>query len=106
MSDPQKQPEGFFYQPNTIRWILRVFYALSALLFVVDFFVHRHIEAAIEKVPAFYAIYGFVACVILVIIAAQMRKALMRDENYYTRHEASLNTDADIADAKAKGDKF
>ena len=94
MSDSQQQPEGFFYQPNTIRWILRIFYGLSVVLVLVDFVVHRHIETAIEKVPAFYALYGFVACVILVLIAAQMRKVCMRDENYYTRNESTIRTQA------------
>jgi hypothetical protein len=31
----------------------------------------------------FYAFYGFVACVLLVLIAKQMRKVLMRKEDYY-----------------------
>ena len=33
--------------------------------------------------PAIYAIYGFVACVVLVVLAKIMRKGLMRDEHYY-----------------------
>jgi hypothetical protein len=36
-----------------------------------------------EKIPAFYAIYGFVACVVLVVIAKRMRKVVIRKENYY-----------------------
>lgn len=74
---------GFFYRPGTIKWILRGFYSICLFLFVLDFFVHRHIETSIEKLPAFYAIYGFVACVLLVLIASQMRKWLMRGEHYY-----------------------
>ena len=31
----------------------------------------------------FYAGYGFVACVLLVLIAKEMRKLLMRREDYY-----------------------
>ncbi len=81
--------QGFFYRPEVIQWILRIFYTLCVLLVVVDFFIHRHIETAIEKVPAFYAIYGFIACVVLVLIANQMRKVLMRDENYYQQYLSS-----------------
>jgi hypothetical protein len=81
---PQTQDENdFFDRPSTIKWILRIFYSLCILLVLFDFAVHRHIETSIEKIPAFYAIYGFVACVILVLIATQMRKWLMRDEYYY-----------------------
>lgn len=68
---------------KTTQRILYALYAVSVLLVVADFVIHRHIYTAIEKIPAFYAIYGFIACVVLVLIATQMRKLLMRDENYY-----------------------
>lgn len=74
---------GFFYRPSVIKWVLRGFYSICLFLFALDFFVHRHIETSIEKLPAFYAVYGFVACVLLVLIASQMRKLLMRGEHYY-----------------------
>jgi len=80
---PENEPEDFFDKPQNIKLILRVFYVLSALLVIVDFFYHRHTEHAWEKVPTFYAIYGFVACVVLVLVATQMRKLVMRSEDYY-----------------------
>jgi hypothetical protein len=85
----------FFDRPQTIKWILRIFYSICVLLVIVDFIVHRHIETAIEKVPAFYAIYGFVACVILVLIATEMRKVLMRDEHYYDDVQEDQTEDKD-----------
>jgi multicomponent Na+:H+ antiporter subunit D len=36
-----------------------------------------------EYWPGFYSIFGFVACVFLVLAATQLRKVLMRDEDYY-----------------------
>ena len=45
--------------------------------------MHRHTYLNWEKLPAFYAFYGFVACVLLVLIAKEMRKVLMRKEDYY-----------------------
>ena len=83
------EPQDFFDKPKNIQWILRIFYGLCVLLVLLDFFIHRHIETAIEKVPAFYAIYGFVACVILVLIATQMRKFLMRSEDYFSNEDNS-----------------
>jgi len=38
-------------------------------------------------VIGFYSLYGFVACVILVLLAKEMRKLVMRDEDYYERRE-------------------
>ena len=62
---------------------LRVFIALCALSVVVELFIHRHLVHPLEGLFGFYAIYGFVACVMLVLIAKYMRKLLMRAENYY-----------------------
>ncbi len=73
----------FFDKPENVKWVLRVFYTICALLVVADFILHRHIGFSWEEIPAFYAIYGFVACVILVLIAKEMRKVIMRKEDYY-----------------------
>lgn len=74
---------GWFDKPENVRKMLKVFYVICALLVLVDFVVHRHIYHAWENIPAFYAIYGFVGCVVLVLIAKEMRKFLMRGEDYY-----------------------
>lgn len=63
--------------------MLKVFYVICGLLVLVDFIVHRHIYHDWENIPAFYAIYGFIGCVVLVLIATEMRKFLMRGEDYY-----------------------
>jgi hypothetical protein len=43
---------------------------------------------AVERVhaldfPASYAVYGFTACVILVLLGIVLRRLVMRDESYY-----------------------
>lgn len=72
-----------FDDPKNVTRLLTGFYAVCALLVVADFIIHRHITVDWEKIPAFYAIYGFVACVVLVILAKVMRKGVMRSETYY-----------------------
>lgn len=81
-------PSGFFYRKDVIKWILFGLYACCTALVAVDFLIHRHIYTDIEKIPAFYAIYGCVACIVLVIIARWMRIILIRDENYYDEPES------------------
>jgi len=77
------EPLGFFEKPENISRMLKVFYVLCGLLVIADFVVHRHTYHSWEEIPAFYAIYGFVGCVVLVLIAKEMRKVLMRSEDYY-----------------------
>lgn len=73
----------FFDKPENIKKLLKVFYGLCAILLLLDFVVHRHIVHRFENLPGFYPLYGFVGCVVLVLIATEMRKVLMRKENYY-----------------------
>ena len=79
----QHEPNGFFDKPENIKKMLNVFYVICGLLVVIDFIVHRHIYHSWENIPAFYAIYGFVGCSLLVFVAKWMRTFLMRKEDYY-----------------------
>jgi len=72
-----------FDNPRNVTRLLRGFYIISVILFIADFFVHRHTMRSWESFPGFYALYGFIACVILVVIAKEVRKLLMRKEDYY-----------------------
>lgn len=77
----------FLDKKENVKKILYVFYAICGLLFLADLVIHRHIYHSWENLTGFYAIFGFVACVILVLLATQMRKFLMRDEDYYDKTE-------------------
>ncbi|MDA0789817.1 MAG: hypothetical protein O2780_10220 [Proteobacteria bacterium] len=70
-----------------VRRGLQVFYGICAMLLLLDIAGLRHAESAIDGFWGFYSLYGFVACVVLVLIARWMRRFLMRDEDYYRRHE-------------------
>ena len=70
-----------------VRKGLVVFYVLCAGLVLLDFIGLRHAENALDGVYGFYAIYGFLACVVLVVVAKGMRRFVMRDEDHYERHE-------------------
>jgi hypothetical protein len=56
---------------------------ICAFLIVIDVFVPKHGPFAIEHFFGFYGFFGFVACVALVLIAKQLRRVLMRPEDYY-----------------------
>jgi len=84
MSNKNKGEKTFLFDnPKNVTRLLRGIYVVCIVLFVADFIVHRHTVHLWESLPGFYAIYGFVACVVLVVIAKQMRKVFMRKEDYY-----------------------
>ncbi|MDP2621327.1 MAG: hypothetical protein Q8P46_14335 [Hyphomicrobiales bacterium] len=58
-------------------------YTVCGLLFAIDIFVEKHGPFAIEHVFGFYALYGFVGAFGLVLAAKQMRRIVMRREDYY-----------------------
>lgn len=76
-----------FDDPKNVKRLLNIFYACCVLLFILDFIIHRHVYHSWEFIWGFYPIYGFVGCVVLVLIATWMRTFLMRDEDYYDRIE-------------------
>ncbi len=78
-----KQKQYLFDNPRNVTRLLRGFYLVCAILLLLDFVLHRHISHNWENFPGFYTIFGFVACVALVLIAKEMRKVVMRKEDYY-----------------------
>ncbi len=70
-------------QPESVRKLLYLLAAICALLFMADFVVHRHVVHPWEALTGFFAVFGFVACVVLVLLAREMRKVVMRREDYY-----------------------
>ncbi len=79
----QQDKYTWFDKPANVKKIIVALCVVCALLFIADFFYHKHAHFGIEKVFGFYAIYGFVMCVLLVLAAKVMRVLLMRDEDYY-----------------------
>lgn len=74
-----------FDDPKNVNRLLRGFYVCCVILVGIDFFFHRHVVHPWEEWFGFYGLYGFVACTLLVVLAKEMRKVLMRDEDYYDR---------------------
>jgi hypothetical protein len=63
--------------------VRKYFYVSLIILLVVDLFIDKHAHFAWEAVPAFYAVYGFVACVSLIFVAKLLRLLVKRKEDYY-----------------------
>jgi len=73
-----------FDKPENVKKLLKIFFSTLVILLAVDFFVHKHAYFPWEEWPEFYAIFGFVACVILVLVSKYILRPLVkREEDYY-----------------------
>ncbi len=82
-ADDKPEKRHLFDNPKNVKRVVHILYAICAILFVGDFFINRRIEHPWENLFGFYGIFGFVACVVLVLVAKEMRKVVMRKEDYY-----------------------
>lgn len=81
---PSGSKKYLFDNPRNVKILFVSYYASLCLLLIVDFFVHKHAHFGWEEWPEFYAVYGFVACVVLVIAAKYILRPLVkRREDYY-----------------------
>ena len=69
--------------PHNVRNIYRALIVVCALLLLSDAVYEKHVELEAESWFGFYGIFGFVACVGLVLAAKELRKLLKRKETYY-----------------------
>jgi len=65
--------------------VARTLYAVCAAAVGLDLLIHRHPEVGADGWWGFYAAYGFIGSVFLVMAAKQMRRFLKRPEEYYDR---------------------
>ncbi len=79
----EQERQHIFDKPENVRRLLRLLYLACALLLAADLYIHRHVDHAWESLWGFYALYGFAACVSLVLLAKLLRKLLKRSEDYY-----------------------
>ena len=99
--EKNNEPDRWLDDPLNVRKVIRGFYWLCAIVILIDviFSLGWHKHAAftedisvhsLETLPAFYGLYGFLACVGLVYVSKLMRelagkKILMRDEDYWDK---------------------
>lgn len=70
-------------KPDNVNRLVYVLYAVCAVLILLDFLYHKHVNFPFEGWFGFFSWFGFIACVVLVLLAKKMRKIVKRDEDYY-----------------------
>jgi hypothetical protein len=84
-----KQKTYLFDNPRNVRRVVLGLVGACVILAGLDLVLHRHVSHPWEAMTGFYALYGFVACVLLVLLAKEMRKVLIRKEDYYDEEPPS-----------------
>jgi hypothetical protein len=70
--------------PGNLKWLRFVFLVTLVVLLALEPFIHKHPYFYWEKWFGFYAIYGFLACLVLIFVSKYVfRPLLKRDVNYY-----------------------
>jgi hypothetical protein len=65
--------------------VKKIAYGILVLLVMVDFIIPRHeVHFFGDKIPGFWSLFGFSACVVIIIVSKWLGKnGLMKDEDYY-----------------------
>ena len=71
---------------NNARQIFFIFSIICALLVLIDVVIPRHGHIEIEEYVGFYSVYGFVSCVIIVLISKYLARPVISKEEDYHDH--------------------
>lgn len=73
---------------NRLKIVIRLCYGVLALLVLYDALIldKSYAHTAAEKLPGFWAIFGFVSCVLIIIVSKWYgHLGIMAREDYYDR---------------------
>lgn len=70
-------------RPETIRKLWRLFIAVLAAVVLAEVLVPREAHFDVDRLFSFYALFGFVACAVLIVVAKALGVLLKRPDTYY-----------------------
>ncbi|MEJ2257166.1 MAG: hypothetical protein P8X98_09180 [Woeseiaceae bacterium] len=81
----ERQPDHWLVRPATIRWIWRVSIAVLALTVLLQLVIKVKGYFGVDGWLGFGAAFGFLSCLVMVLVAKVLGFVLKRDEDYYER---------------------
>ena len=81
-----KKLVDYIRNPDTAGKLKKMGYVSLVAVFISDFFVHRdHAIYIWDKIPGWGAFYGFVSCVIIILVSKFIghQGGIMKREDYY-----------------------
>lgn len=81
----QPSDDHWLARPSTIRLLWRVFIAILLLSIAIQFLSGSDGHFGIDGWFGFGAVYGFLSCLIMVLVAKGLGYVLKRPEDYYVK---------------------
>ena len=78
-----KKEFDWFDKEENVSLLKKLFYGSLILLAGIDFFIHKHAPFEWASFPVFFAIYGFIACYVIVYFSKLVGLWLKKKEDYY-----------------------
>ena len=75
--------QNWFYRKYVIKKLRVSSLVILGLIVLVEFFIQLHPHFDIERLFGFYAIFGFLSCVGLIIFAKLLGFLIKRKDDYY-----------------------
>jgi hypothetical protein len=82
----QEEERNWLERPSTIRKLWIAFSIVLALTVFAQFFLHLHEYFRVDDEFGFYAAYGFLSCVAMVVVAKLLGLVLKKPGDFYDDH--------------------
>lgn len=80
---PDANEKHWLLRPRTIRRLWIGFAVVLSLLVLADLFIHPHATFGVDGTFGFYAWYGLLTCMAMVLVAKALGLALKRPDTFY-----------------------
>lgn len=82
--------KDFLERSKTIKLLWKLLYISCALTLIPELFIKREGHFGIDGFFGFYAVTGFLSCVVLILIAKLGGIFLKKDPNYYDDYNQEI----------------
>jgi hypothetical protein len=80
-------------EPRNVKVLWRVFLGVLALTVIAELAIALHPHFKIESLFGFNALYGFLACAAMIVVAKGLALLLKRPDRYYREDQAEDQRD-------------
>ena len=75
--------KNWFYRKSSIKKLYIYSAVFLGIVIITEYFITMHPHFKIESIFSFYAIFGFLSCVVLIFIAKILGFFIKRKDDYY-----------------------